>query len=230
MQGGSISPLLANIYLHYVLDLWAHQWREKQAQGDVIIVRFCDDFVLGFQHRHEAERFLRDMKQRMSRFGLRLHSDKTRLVEFGRYAVSNREKRGLGKPSTFNFLGFNHQCGRTRKGWFTIRRKTIGKKMQQKIREVKAELRNRMHDPVPEQGAYLRSVVLGHTRYFGVPTNSRSINNFRREVCRLWFRTLRRRSHKHRLTWNRMERLIAKWIPSAIVCHPYPSKRLCVTT
>jgi len=230
VQGGSISPLLANIYLHYVFDLWAQQWRHRHAQGDVIIVRFADDFVVGFQHRNEAERFLAELKERFARFGLALHKDKTRLIEFGRFASQNRASRGEGKPDTFNFLGFTHICGVTRKGWFTIRRKTIGKKLRLKLKQVKSELRSRMHDPVPEQGAYLRSVVAGHTRYYGVPMDSPSIGIFRKEVCRLWLRTSRRRSHKHRLTWDRMRRLIAKWIPPSRVCHPYPLKRFGVIT
>lgn len=186
--------------------------------------------VVGFQYHRDAECFLDELKERFAQFGLALHKDKTRLIEFGRFAVQNRAKRGEGKPETFNFLGFTHICGRTRKGWFTIRRKTIGKKLQTKIKEVKAELRCRMHDPIPEQGAYLRSVVAGHTRYYGVPLNSPSIGMFRKEICRLWLKTLRRRSHKHRLTWERMQRLIAKWIPPARVCHPYPLKRFGVIT
>jgi RNA-directed DNA polymerase len=230
VQGGSVSPLLANIYLHYVFDLWVHRWRKRHACGDVVVVRFADDFVVGFQHRSEAERFLDELKERFARFGLALHRDKTRLIEFGSFASQNRASRGEGKPDTFNFLGFTHICGVTRKGWFTIRRKTIGKKLKLKFHQVKLELRSRMHDPIPEQGAYLRSVVAGHTRYYGVPLNSPSISIFRKEVCRMWLRSLRRRSHKHRLTWERMQRLIAKWIPTARVCHPYPLKRFGVIT
>ena len=186
--------------------------------------------VIAFQYRGDAERFLAELKERFARFCLALHKDKTRLIEFGRFAIQNRASRGESKPETFNFLGFTHTRGRTRKGGFTIRRTTIGKKLQLKIKEVKAELRFRMHDPIPEQGAYLRSVVAGHTRYYGVPLNSPSISIFRKEVCRLWLRTLRRRSHKHRLTWERMQRLIAKWVPPARVCHPYPLKRFGVIT
>jgi RNA-directed DNA polymerase len=230
VQGGSISPLLANIYLHYVLDLWAHQWRNRQAQGDVIIVRFADDFVVGFQHRGEAERFLAELRERFANFGLALHRDKTRLIEFGRFASQNRARRGESKPDTFNFLGFTHICGTTRKGWFTIRRKTNGKKLRLKLKQVRLELRGRMHDPIPEQGGYLHSVVAGHTRYYGVPFNSPAINIFRKEVCRSWLRVLRRRSHKHRLTWDRMQRLITKWIPPARVCHPHPLRRFDVIT
>ena len=230
VQGGSVSPLLANIYLHYVFDLWVHRWRKRHARGDVVVVRFADDFVVGFQYRSEAERFLAELKERFARFDLVLHRDKTRLIEFGRFASQNSASRGEGKPDTFNFLGFTHICGVTRKGWFTIRRKTIGKKLKLKLHQVKSELRSRMHDPIPEQGVYLRSVVAGHTRYYGVPLNSPSISIFRKEVCRMWLRSLRRRSHKHRLTWERMQRLIAKWILTARVCHPYPLKRFGVIT
>lgn len=230
VQGGSVSPLLANIYLHYVFDLWVHWWRNRYARGDVIVVRFADDCVVGFQDRNEAEHFLAELKERFAKFGLELHKDKTRLVEFGRFAIQNRAGRGAGKPETFNFLGFSHICGRTRKGWFTILRKTTGKKLRTKLKEVKAELRCRMHDPIPEQGAYLRSVVAGHTRYYGVPLNSPSISMFRMEVCRMWLKMLRRRSHKHKLTWERMQRLIAKWIPAVRICHPYPLKRFGVIT
>ncbi len=230
VQGGSVSPLLANIYLHYVLDLWVHRWRKRHAHGDVVVVRFADDFVVGFQYRSEAERFLAELKERFARFDLVLHRDKTRLIEFGRFASQNSASRGEAKPDTFNFLGFTHICGVTRKGWFTIRRKTIGKKLKLKLHQVKSELRSRMHDPIPEQGVYLRSVVAGHTRYYGVPLNSHSISIFRKEVCRMWLRSLRRRSHKHRLTWERMQRFIAKWIPTARVCHPYPLKRFGVIT
>lgn len=225
VQGGSISPLLANIYLHYAFDLWVQRWRTTQAKGEVIVVRFADDFVLGFQHRHEAERFAADLRERMARFGLELHADKTRLIEFGRFAAENRKRRGEGKPETFNFLGFTHICGRTRQGKFTVLRKTIRKRLQAKLKEVITELRRRMHDPVPEVGAYLRSVVAGHLRYFGVPMNGASIGMFHMEVCRRWLKVLRRRSQKHNLTWERMKRLIAQWIPPARICHPYPLVR-----
>ena len=169
VQGGSISPLLANIYLHYVFDLWVQRWRKKQAHGDVIVVRYADDFVVGFEHREEAERFLAELRERFAKFGLELHPDKTRLIEFGRYARPNRRARGEGKPETFNFLGFTHSCGKTRKGRFTVLRQTMRKRLQAKLQEVKAELRRRMHDPSRSKGAYLRSVVLGHVRYYGVP-------------------------------------------------------------
>jgi group II intron reverse transcriptase/maturase len=230
VQGGSISPLLANIYLHYAFDLWVQRWRTTQAKGEVIVVRFADDFVLGFQYRHEAERFAADLRERMAHFGLELHADKTRLIEFGRFAAENRKRRGEGKPETFNFLGFTHICGRTRQGKFTVLRRTIRKRLQAKLKEVTTELRRRMHDPVPEVGAYLRSVVAGHIRYFGVPMNGTSIGMFHMEVCRRWLKVLRRRSQKHNLTWERMKRLIAQWIPPARICHPYPLTRFYATT
>src|SRR4030042_4518740 len=218
VQGGSISPLLANIYLHYVFDLWVRQWRKKQAQGDVIAVRYCDDFIVGFQHRHEAKRFLADLHERLGRFGLELHPDKTRILEFGRFARENRNRHGEGKSETFNFLGFTHVCIETQKGMFTVLRKTMRKRRQAQLREVYLELKRRMHHPVPEQGAYLRSVVGGHFRYYGVPMNGPSLSAFRKEVGRLWYKVLRRRSQKHRLIWNRMKRLMDRWLPLARVC------------
>jgi group II intron reverse transcriptase/maturase len=230
VQGGSISPLLANVYLHYVFDLWIQQWRTKRARGDVIVVRFADDFVVGFEHRHEAERFLTELGERFARFGLELHVGKTRLIEFGRFAGCNRQRRGDGKPETFDFLGFTHICGRTRRGKFTVLRRTMRKRLQAKLKAVKVELRRRMHESIPEQGAYLRAVVAGHVRYYGVPLNGRAIGVFRRAVARLWWRTLRRRSHKHRLPWARMKRHVDRWLPPARICHPYPLARLGVVT
>lgn len=230
VQGGSVSPLLANIYLHYVFDLWSHLWREKQARGDVIIVRFADDFVMGFQHRYEAHQFLAGLRERLAKFGLELHPEKTRLIRFGRFAAQNRKEQGARKPETFNFLGFTHICGTTRSGKFTVLRQTMRKKWQAKLKEIYIELRRRMHHSVPEQGAYLRSVVAGHVRYYGVPMNSPAIGAFREQVCRLWMKVLKRRSDKHNLTWDRMKRLIAKYIPAVRICHPYPSERLRVIT
>ena len=230
VQGGSVSPLLANVYLHYVFDLWVQRWRQRQARGDVIVVRFADDFVVGFEHRHEAERFLQQLRERFAQFGLELHPDKTRLIEFGRFADSNRRQRGGGKPETFDFLGFTHSCGKSRRGRFTVLRKTMRKRQQAKLREVKDQLRRRLHDSIPEQGRYLRSVVAGHCRYYGVPHNGPQLATFRREVGRLWCRSLRRRSQKHRMPWERMRRYIDRWLPSANICHPYPSQRLLVTT
>jgi group II intron reverse transcriptase/maturase len=230
VQGGSVSPLLANIYLHYVFDLWAHQWRRKQARGDVVIVRFADDFVAGFEHRQDAERFLAELRERFAKFGLALHPDKTRLVEFGRYAAVRRKRRGEGKPETFNFLGFTHICGRTRKGWFTVLRQTMRKRWQAKLKLVHTELRRRMHLPIPEQGSYVRSVVQGHVRYYGVPMNGPAIVAFRSAICWLWWRVLKRRSQTHRLPWDRMQRYVARWLPRARICHPYPSQRFDATT
>jgi group II intron reverse transcriptase/maturase len=230
VQGGSISPLLANIYLHYVFDLWAHRWRGREARGDVIVVRFADDFVLGFERREEAERFLAELRERFARFGLALHPEKTRLIEFGRYAAANRRGRGEGKPDTFNFLGFTHICARTRRGGFTVLRQTMRTRWQAKLQAVKAELRRRLQAPVREVGLYLRSVVAGHTRYYGVPMTARAIGAFRLAIARLWCRILRRRSQRHRLPWARMHRWVDRWLPPARVCHPYPLVRFGVMT
>jgi len=231
VQGGSVSPLLANIYLHYVFDLWVQRWRSKQARGDVIVVRFADDFVVGFQHRVEAERFLAELRERFTRFGLELHPEKTRLIEFGRYARQNRQGRGGGgAPETFNFLGFTHSCGKTRQGRFTVLRQTMRARWQGKLREVKAELRCRLHESIPTVGAYLRSVVLGHVHYYGVPMNGPALGAFRFAVGRLWWRVLRRRSQGNHLPWHRMQRLVAAWLPPVHICHPYPLVRLGVIT
>ena len=219
-QGGSASPLLANIYLHYVFDLWVQQWRTKQAHGDGIVVRFCDDFIVGFQYRFDAELFLADLKERFLKFGLELHPEKTRLIEFGRYAASDRKLHKLGKPETFDFLGLTHICGITRSGKFTVQRKTIRKRLRTKLKEVRAELRRRLHDPIPEVGHWLRSVVNGHCRYYGVTGNYPSISRFRYEVAKSWYRVLRRRSQRVSLTWERMARLIKRWIPPARIYHP----------
>src|SRR3990170_527535 len=230
-QGGSASPLLANVYLHYVFDLWVQAWRQKRAHGDVIVVRFADDIVLGFQVKSDAERFRAELAERFRTFHLELHPEKTRLLEFGPYAAESRKKQGLGKPETFNFLGFTHICGKKRSnGRFTVRRQTIRKRLQAKLSAVKAELRRRMHDPVPVVGTWLRSVVGGHVRYYGVPTNSHALHIFRFQVGRLWHRTLSRRSQNGRVSWDRMRRLIARWLPPARVCHPYPLRRLGVIT
>ena len=229
VQGGSISPLLANLYLHYVFDLWVHQWRQRQASGDVIVVRFADDFVMGFQHRHEAERFLGELRERFAKFGLELHPDKTRLIEFGRFAAVSRRGRGESKPETFDFLGFTHACSTTRRGLFAVRRMTTKKKMRAKLAELKVELRRRMHHPVREQSAYLRSVLVGHFRYYGVPNNAPRMQAFRRSVAWLWIRSLRRRSQKHRLTSDRQRRLL-RLLPSPYICHPWPQQRLGVIT
>ena len=229
-QGGSASPLLANLYLHHVFDLWAQQWRRQKPRGDVILVRYADDIVAGFQHRTQAERFLAELRERFAKFGLELHPAKTRLIEFGRFAAGNREQRDEGKPETFDFLGFTHICATTPNGRFTVHRQTIRKRLQAKINEVKAELIERLHDPVPEVGRWLGSVVRGHMQYYGVPGNSRAIGLFRFRVSRLWQRVLSRRSQNGRITWARMARLLRRWLPPAAICHPYPMSRFDVMT
>jgi RNA-directed DNA polymerase len=229
-QGGSASPLLANIYLHYVFDLWVQAWRKRLAQGDVIVVRFADDAVVGFQYKADAEEFWKDLKERMTEFCLELHPEKTRLFEFGRHAADSRKRRGLGKPETFNFLGFTHICGKTKRGRFAVFRHTVRKRMLAKLREVKMELRRRMHEPIPVVGAWLRSVVGGHIRYYGVPCNRYALAHFRYSVGTHWHRVLARRSQLGRVHWDRMKRLIARWLPPAHICHPYPSRRRPVTT
>ena len=230
VQGGSISPLLANIYLHYAFDLWVEQWRRRHAMGQVIVVRYADDWVAGFQFRGDAQRFQKAVAARLQSFGLTLHPNKTRLIEFGRFARDNASRSGQGKPQTFDFLGFTHCCGKTRKGKFMVLRLTSAKRLRAKVLAVKLELRRRMHRTIPEQGAYLRAVVGGHARYFGVPNNGARIIAFRFQVARLWHRTLCRRSQTHHLPWRRMHRLIDHWLPPPRVCHPYPNQRLIVTT
>jgi group II intron reverse transcriptase/maturase len=225
VQGGSVSPLLANIYLHYVFDLWVQQWRTKRAKGDVVVVRFADDFVVGFQHRHEAEQFLNALRERYAKFGLELHPDKTRLIEFGRFAEQNRGRRGEGKPESFNFLGFTHSCGWTQRGKFTVLRQTMRKRWQAKLRAVKTELRRRMHDPIPQQGAYLRAVALGHMHYYGVPMNGPALSAFSQELAFVWWRVLRRRSQGNHLPWRRMTPRVRYWFPHVRICHPYPWTR-----
>jgi len=230
-QGGSASPLLANVYLHYAFDLWIQAWRRKRARGDVIVVRFADDIVLGFQYESDAVRLRSELTERFRKFRLELHPEKTQLLEFGPYAAENRKKRGQGKPETFNFLGFTHICGRKRSnGRFTVLRQTIRKRLQAKLSEVKAELKRRMHDPIPVVGKWLGSVVTGHVRYYGVPMNGPALVTFRFQVGRLWHRTLSRRSQNGRVLWDRMRRLINRWLPPARVCHPYPLRRLGVIT
>ncbi|MGI8505401.1 MAG: group II intron reverse transcriptase/maturase [Solirubrobacteraceae bacterium] len=224
-QGASVSPLLANVYLHYVFDLWAEQWRRRHARGDVILTRFADDYIAGFEHRDDAERFLVELRERFAKFGLELHPEKARLIEFGRHAARDRKARGLGKPETFEFLGFTHICAKTRKGRFTLKRVTIKKRMAAKLSEVKAELMRRRHLPTPEQGRWLASVIRGHCNYYGVPSNSDAIIQFRTQATRHWCWALRRRSQRHRLDWERMNRLANRWLPPARIQHPYPEKR-----
>ena len=228
-QGGSASPLLANLYLHYVFDLWVQTWRRKQTGGDMIVVRFADDIVLGFQNQSEAERFQQELAERLGKFGLELHPEKTRLLEFGPFAAENRRPRDQGRPETFDFLGFTHICAKKRSnGRFTVLRQTIRK--QTKLGEVKAELRRRVHDPIPEVGKWLGLVVGGHIRYYGVPMNLPALSLFRFQVGRLWHRALSQRSQNGRVLWDRMRRLIDRYLPPARICHPYPLRRLGVIT
>jgi group II intron reverse transcriptase/maturase len=230
-QGGSASPLLANIYLHYVFDLWAQAWRQKQAHGDVIVLRYADDIVVGFQNEVDAKQFRAELAGRFGKFSLELHPDKTRLLEFGPFAARNRKRRGEGKPETFDFLGFTHICGKKRgNGYFTVIRQTIRKRQQAKLNSVKAELRQRMHAPIRDTGKWLRSVVSGHIRYYGVPMNSHALKTFRFKVGWLWHRALSRRSQNGRVTWDRMRRLIDRWLPPVRVYHPFPLRRMGVIT
>jgi hypothetical protein len=215
--------LLANVYLHYVLDRWVRQWRRRHARGDMIVTRFADDFVVGFQHLGDAKRFLQDLRERFAKFNLGLHPDKTRLIQFGRFAAQNRKERGLGRPETFDFLGFTHVCGKTKDGRFWLRRITIKKRMRAKLKLVKAELRRRRHWPVPEQGRWLASVLRGHFNYYAVPGNIDSITAFRDQVRWYWIRALRRRSQRHHMTWDRFGRIASVWLPPARIVRPYPS-------
>ena len=224
-QGASGSPLLANVYLHYVFDLWADRWRRRHAHGDVIIVRFADDFIVGFEHEQDARRFLTELRERFAGFGLGLHPDKTRLIEFGKRAARDRAARGLGKPETFDFLGFTHICGKSKAGWFWLRRVTISKRMRAKLVEVKDQLKRRLHQSIPLQGQWLASVVRGHLAYYAVPGNTDAVAAFRNQAMRHWFQALRRRSQRTRLTWKRMYRLAARWLPPAHILHPYPRLR-----
>ncbi len=224
-QGASASPLLANVYLHYVLDLWADQWRRRHAHGDMIFVRFADDYIAGFEHREDAERFLRDLRERFAKFALELHPDKTRLIEFGRHAALDRAKRGDGRPETFDFLGFTHICAKTKRGRFKLKRITITKRMRAKLQEVKEELKRRRHLPIPEQGQWLASVVRGHLAYYAVPDNIDAVEAFRTQAARHWFRALRRRSQRNRLDWKRMNRLVVRWLPRVRILHPWPDDR-----
>src|SRR5215213_1740676 len=227
-QGSVISPLLANIYLHYVFDLWAERWRRREVTGDMIIIRYADDIAVGFQHEADGQRFLSMMRDRLQEFALQLHPDKTRLIEFGRYAAQTRQRKGLGKPETFNFLGFTHICGKTRQGRFQILRKSRRDRRMAKLKEIKNELRRRMHWPIPEQGRWLKQVLMGYYAYHAVPTNFRSLGAFREHIIRLWAQTLRRRSQRHRLVWERMIRLANDWLPRPRILHPRPRVRFAV--
>jgi group II intron reverse transcriptase/maturase len=227
-QGSVISPLLANIYLHYVFDLWAERWRRREAAGDMIIVRYADDVIVGFEHETDARRFWDAMRERLQEFALSLHPEKTRLIEFGRFAAENRKRHGLGKPETFDFLGFTFICGKSRRGRFLVMRKTRRDRMRAKLKEIKKGLRRCMHQPIPQQGKWLRQVVTGYFNYYAVPTNSRAIATFHFFVTKLWHRTLRRRSQKDWTDWQRMKRLAGDWLPKPRILHPWPTARFAV--
>lgn len=225
-QGAVISPLLANLYLHYALDVWANAWRKKVAHGDMIVVRYADDAVLGFQYRDEAEKFLADLQERVRKFGLELHPDKTRLIEFGRYAAERRAKRGEKKPETFNFLGFTHICGKNHKtGYFMVLRKTMGKRMAAKLKEIRQKLRVRMHDSTKNIAKWLKSVVQGYFNYHAVPRNEDRMKAFRHEVSRMWMWQLRRRSQRSRWTWGKFKEKLGDLLPEVKALHPYPEVR-----
>jgi len=224
-QGSVISPLLANVYLHYSFDLWVNVWRQKWAQGEVVVIRYADDSIAGFQYQTDADRFLENLRERLAKFGLELHPDKTRRIEFGRFAEENRRRRGEGKPETFDFLGFQHISGKNRLGRFTVRRKTIRKRMRAKLRKLKRELHRRMHDPIAQTGRWLQSVVQGYFNYYAVPGNLNSLAVFRERLLALWWRRLRRRSQKDRFSWNRTLTLGQRWLPEPHVLHPYPAVR-----
>jgi RNA-directed DNA polymerase len=227
-QGSVISPLLANVYLHYSFDLWAERWRRREATGDMIVVRYADDLVVGFEYESDAQRFWNAMRERLQEFSLSLHPEKTRLIEFGRHAAVRRSQRGLGKPETFNFLGFSFICGKSRRGKFLLKRKTRRDRMRAKLKEIKEELRKRMHQPIPKQGLWLKQVVAGYFNYHAVPTNGRALETFRAEVIKRWRQTLRQRSQKSALTWARMVMLADDWLPKPRILHPWPEKRFAV--
>jgi RNA-directed DNA polymerase len=228
-QGAVISPLLANVYLHYVFDLWAKDWRKRKAGGDMIMVRYADDLVVGFQHQAEAEQFLEAFRERLAKFGLELHPEKTRLIEFGRFARANRKQRGAGKVETFTFLGFTHYCGSNSKGYFVVGRRTVAKRLRAKLQEIKQELRRRMHEQVQVTGKWLKGVVEGYYRYHAVPGNLGVLGRFRERLCRLWRHVLRRRSQRRRPGWDRLRPIFERWIPRPRVLHPYPSERFDAT-
>ena len=228
-QGAVVSPLLANVYLHYVFDLWAQRWRRREAKGNVIIVRYADDIVMGFEHEADARSFMEAMRLRFEQFLLALHPDKTRLLEFGRHAAANRRQRGLGKPETFTFLGFTFICGRSRRGAFQLQRKTRRDRMRMKLGELKVQLRKRMHESIPKQGRWLKQVVTGFFAYHAVPTNARALSAFRHYVTALWRRTLRRRSQKDVMTWARISKIADAWLPQPRILHPWPDQRFAVT-
>ena len=227
-QGAVISPLLANIYLHYVFDLWAHQWRKRYASGHVMIVRYADDIVCGFEYEVDARTFLAELKVRMEGFALSLHPEKTRLIEFGQFVAESRKRDGLGKPETFTFLGFTHICGHTRRGTFMLERETRRDRMRTKLKDIKDQLRLKINESIPQQGRWLRRIVQGYFAYHAVPTNYRRLNSFRHYVMEIWLQTLRRRSQRTKLTWETMQRLARQWLPMPGILHPWPDDRFAV--
>src|SRR6266571_545040 len=226
---GVVSPLLANVYLHYAFDLWLEVWRKKVAKGKVMAIRYADDLVVGFEHRDEAERFLKEFGERLAKFGLELHPEKTRRIEFGPNAARDRRARGEGKPESFTFLGFAHSCGTSRQGYFTIRRQTARKRLEAKLQNIKQTLHSRMHEPVPKVGEWLERVLNGHYQYFGVPGNWASLGLFRERIARYWGRDLGRRSQTGKVSAIRLGRLFRRWLPRPKVVHPYPEQRFAVT-
>lgn len=229
-QGAVISPLLANIYLHYVLDLWARQWRQRHARGEMIVVRYADDSVVGFRTQWQAQRFLAQLQERMARFGLSLNASKTRLIEFGRFAVKNRRRQGLGKPEMFDFLGFTHCCSTNRSGGFQILRLTVKKRMRATLQAIREALRRRRHEPIRAMGQWLSRVVGGYFNYHAVPGNLLRLDGFRGAVCRLWRPALKRRSQRNRLQWSRFGRFADLYIPKPRTAHPYPEERFASRT
>jgi hypothetical protein len=226
-QGSVISPLLSNVYLHYVFDLWIQWWRKRHCRQDVIVVRYADDFVIGFQSHEEAVACLEALRTRFAKFGLKLHEEKTRLIEFGRHASERRNWRGEGRPGTFDFLGFTHKCGKTRKNRFKVHRHSIAKRMRSTLQAIKAKLQKRMHWSLGAVARWLRRVVQGWLNYHAIPGNSNRIGRFVDEVTRLWLFVLRRRSQRgrSRWTWQRMQRLARKHLPRPRILHPYPEQR-----
>lgn len=227
-QGSVASPLLANVYLHYAFDLWAKRWRRREATGDMIIVRYADDIVVGFEHESDARRFWDAMRERLQEFSLSLHPEKTRLIEFGRLAAANRRRRGLGKPDSFKFLGFTFICGKSLRGNFLLKRRSRRDRMKAKIKEVAGELRRRMHQSIPEQGTWLKQVITGYFAYHAVPTNWAALGAFRDEITKRWQWTLQRRSQKGSRTWEQMKKLADDWLPKPRILHPWPNQRFAV--
>jgi group II intron reverse transcriptase/maturase len=224
-QGATVSPLLANIYLHYVFDLWAQQWGRRHARGNLVIARYADDFVVGFEYERDAERFTQELHARVEKFALQLHPDKTRLLMFGPFAAERMKRRRLGRPETFDFLGFTHISGRTRNGKFLLLRRTVRKRLRAKLKQIRRTLKRKRHQPVATQGKWLGAVVRGWLNYHAVPTNNAAIRTFCDQVLHAWLAALRRRGDQGRLNWARFKRLVTRWIPAPKILHPYPQDR-----